>query len=205
MPWTGPVFPTLAAIPGQTYPRKRSPNWSSVKQDALSSKRTRFSLVSYPTYSFEIPVSYLKTDAVTQQWQTLIGFINSVNGAVNLFGYTDPLDSSAANQQFGVGDGTTLGPFQLVRTLGGFTEPVFLLNGAPTIKVGGVSNTNWTVDAYGNINFTAGHAPASAAALTWSGSFYWPCRFDDDTTDFNQFLSNVIECKALKFTSEKLA
>lgn len=202
MPWAGPVFP---ALPGITYPRKRSPNWSSVKNDALSGKRIRASLFSYPTYSFELPLSYLKTDSSTQQWQQLIGFINSLNGAVGLFGYSDPLDSSVSNQEFGVGDGTTLGPFQLVRTLGGFTEPVFLLNGAPTIEVGGVSETHFTIDAYGNVTFNSGHAPGSAAALTWSGSFYWPCRLDDDTTDFNQFMSNLYEVKSLKFSTEKLA
>jgi hypothetical protein len=201
MPWTGAVLPDL---PGLTYPRKRSPNWSAVKQDALSGKRTRYSLFSYPTYSYEIPLSYLKTDAVTLQWQTLMAFINSLSGAVGLFGYSDPMDSSVTNQGFGTGDGTTLGPFQLVRSLGGFTEPVFLLNGAPTIEVASTPNTQWTVDQYGNVTFNSGHAPASGAALTWGGSYYWPCRLDDDTTEFSQFVSNLFEVKALKFSTEKL-
>lgn len=201
MPWTGPVLP---ALPGLTFPRKRNPNWSSVKNDSLSNRRTRFSLVSYPTYSFEIPISYLKTDALTLQWQTLMGFINSLNGTVGLFGYADPLDQGVSGQEFAVGDGSTLGPFQLVRGLGGFVEPVFLLNGAPTIQVAGVTSSSWTVDGYGRVTFTTGNAPANGAALTWSGSYFWPCRFDDDTTNFDQFFSNMLEVKALKFTSEKL-
>lgn len=200
MPWTGPVFPSL---PGETYPKKLGVNWSSVKQDALSGKRTRFSLFTYPTHSYELPFSYLRTDS-TLEWQTLVGFINSLNGPVGLFGYTDPDDNTVSGQEFGLGDGTTLGPFQLVRALGGFAEPVFLLNGNPTIEVAGVPNSNWTVDAYGRVTFTTGNAPVSGAALSWSGSYYIPCRLDDDTSDFSKFLSTIWELKALKFSSEKL-
>jgi hypothetical protein len=90
----------------------------------------------------------------------------------------------------------------LVRALGGFAEPVFLLNGNPTIDVAGTPTTAFTVDAYGRVTFTT--APASGALLTWSGAFYWPVRFDDDTTEFSQFVFNLYEVKALKFTSEKL-
>jgi hypothetical protein len=201
MPWTGPVFPSL---PGITYPVKRGLTWSGVKNDALSGKRVRFSLFSYPTRSFEVPFSFLRSDNVNAEWQQLEGFINSLNGTTNLFGFTDPDDNTIANQEFAVGDGTTLGPFQLVRALGGFVEPVFLLNGNPTIKVAGTLNTNWVVDAYGRVSFTAGNAPASSAALTWSGSYYVPCRLDEDVTDFSKFLSQIYELKKLSFSSEKL-
>lgn len=200
MPWTGPVFPPLG---GETYPKKLTINWSSVKQDALSGRRSRFSLFTYPTHSYELPFSYLRSDS-NAEWQTLAGFINSVNGPVQLFGYADPDDNLAVNQEFAVGDGTTLGPFQLVRSLGGFVEPVFLLNGNPTIKVAGTLTTNWTVDAYGRVTFTSGNAPGSAAAVTWSGEYYIPCRFDEDSTDYNKFLAKIFENKALKFSSEKL-
>jgi hypothetical protein len=202
MPWTGPVFPTL---PGITYPVKRSPNWRAVKQDGLSGKRTRLSLFTDPTYSFELPFSFLRSDSVNLEWQQLQGFINSLNGAVGLFGFTDPDDNSVSGQGFGEGDGTTLGPFQLVRALGGFAEPVFLLNGYPTIYVNGIVNTQWKIDAFGNVFFNSGNAPASGALLSWSGSYYWPCRFDEDTTDFSKFLNQIFELKSLKFTTEKLS
>ena len=199
MPWTGPVFPSL---PGITYPVKRSPNWSAVKNDALSGKKTRFSLFSYPTYSYEVPFSFLRSDASNLEWQTLMGFINSLNGPVQLFGFIDPDDHTVSNQNFGVGDGATTGPFQLVRAMGGFTEPVFLLNGAPTIKIAGTPTAAFTVDGYGAVTFNS--APANGAALTWTGSYYIPCRLDEDSTDVSKFLTTIWELKALKFSSEKL-
>lgn len=201
MAWPGPVLPALG---GLTFPRQRNVNWSKVDNAALSGKKTRFSLFSYPTYSYEIPISYLRTDALILEWQTLLGFINSLAGGVGLFGYSDPHDNSVTNQEFAVGDGVTLGPFQLVRALGGFVEPVFLLNGNPTIKVGGTPSSNWTVDGYGRVTFTTGNAPGNGAALTWSGSYYFGCRFDEDTVNFEQFVSNIFSMKALKFSSEKL-
>lgn len=201
MAWSGPVFPSL---PGITYPVKRGVQWSGVKQDALSGKRTRSTLFTYPIRQFEVVFSFLRVDSADQEWQQLEGFINSLLGTINLFGFTDPNDCVVSNQGFGVGDGTTLGPFQLVRGLGGFAEPVFLLNGDPTIKVAGTPSTNWTVDAYGRVTFTTGNAPASGADLTWSGSFYFPCRMDEDVTDFSLFLYQLYELKSLKFSSEKL-
>jgi hypothetical protein len=146
MPWTGPVLPALPSI---SYPGKRSPTWSAAKQEALSGKRTRYSLFTYPIYAYEIPLNYLRTDQAFQEWQQLVGFINSVQGPVELFGYTDPDDNAIANQEFGVGDGVTTGPFQLVRALGNFVEPVFLLNGAPTISVAGTPTSAFSVDLYG--------------------------------------------------------
>jgi hypothetical protein len=199
MPWNGPVFPTL---PGITYPVKRSPNWSSVKNDMLGGKRVRVSNYSYPTYSYELPFSFLRSDSINAEWQTFVGFINSLNGGVNLFGYTDPDDNTVSGQGFGAGDGTTTGPFQLVRSLGGFTEPVFLINGTPTISVAGTPTSAFTIDAYGRVTFTS--APANNAALTWSGSYYWPCRLDEEVTDMSKFLATIWEAKSLKFSSEKL-
>lgn len=201
MPWTGPVLPALPSI---SYPRKRSPTWSAVKNDALSGKRARTTLFTYPTYSYELPLNYLRTDPGVAEWQGLMGFINALAGAVGLFGYDDPDDNAVTAQAFGEGDGTTLGPFQLVRALGNFVEPVFLLNGAPQIFVDGVASANWTVDLYGRVTFTAGNAPASGTELTWTGAYYWPCRFDEDSIEMEKFLATIWQCKSLKFSTEKL-
>lgn len=199
MAWAGAVFPSLPLI---SFPLKRSPMWSAVKQDALSGKRVRYSLFSYPLWSFEIPITGLRTASQYAEWQTFVGFINSLYGTTGLFGYTDIVDNSVTNQAFGTGNGSTKGPFGLVRTLGGFTEPVFLINGTPTVSVNGTPTAAYTIDAYGNITFT--NAPANNAALTWTGSFYWPCRFDDDVIDMELFVANIYSVKSVKFSTEKL-
>ena len=58
------------------------------------------------------------------EYQTLVGFWNSVmTTAGGVFAYVDPEDNAVASQEMGVGDGATTS-FQLVRTLGGFDDPV---------------------------------------------------------------------------------
>jgi uncharacterized protein (TIGR02217 family) len=195
-----PVFPTL---PGIAYPVKRSPVWSTAKADALSGKRTRTALRTYPTYNYEVSFKFLRTNVGTE-WQTIMGFVNGLNGPATLFAFTDPDDSVATNQQFGSGDGATTN-FQLVRTLGGFAEPVVLLNGNPTIQVAGVTKTlgvDYAISATANIVFAT--PPANGAALTWSGNYYWPCRLDDDETGLANTMSTFYELKTLKFSTEKL-
>lgn len=193
-----PVFPSLAGI---AYPVKPSIEWPTVKQDALSGKRIRVPLCTYPIRHWDVPFSFLRSDSTNLEWQTFIGFINSLQGPAQLFAYDDPNDDAVTSQEFGEGDGTSTA-FQLVRALGGFAEPVFLVNGTPTIKVNGTPTTPASISAYGVVNFTT--APASAATLTWTGSFYWPCRLDDELTNLSQFMQRLFECKSLKFSSEKL-
>lgn len=194
----------MPAMVGLTFPVKRTPTWSTSKNDALSGKRTRYPLWTYPIWQWEISFDILRSDAVNLELQTLMGFINSVNGAAQLWQYDDPTDDAVTLQSFGQGDGTSTA-FQLVRALGGFAEPVFLVNGAPSIFVGGVLMTvvtDYTISAYGVVTFTV--PPANGATLQWTGNFYWGCRFDDDAASFSQFMSTFWDLKSLKFSSEKL-
>jgi hypothetical protein len=192
------VFPSLL---GLGFPVRRSTTWRTIKQDALSGKRARFALWTYPLYAYELPFEFLRSDSVNLEWQTLMGFIDSVNGAAQLWAYSDPDDNAVTAQGFGTGDGHT-SSFQLVRALGGFTVPVFLVNGTPQIFVGGVLTAPASISAYGVVNFTT--PPANGALLTWTGSFFWPCRFDDDVADFSKFMNQFWELKSLKFSTEKL-
>ena len=43
--------------------------------------------------------------------------------------------------------------------------------------------------------------PAYGAALTWTGTFNWLCRFDDDSVEFNKFADQYWELQKLTFTS----
>jgi hypothetical protein len=195
------AIPVFAPPIGLSWPVPRSVIWDTVKHDAISGKRIRFPNWTYPTYKYEMPINLLRLAAAYQEWQTLEGFINAVQGAAQLWAYNDPNDNAVSNQVFGVGDGNTVA-FQLVRGFGGFAAPVFLINGTPAITVAGTLTSSFTVSAYGVVTFAA--APAAAAALAWTGSFYFPCRFDDDTSVFENFMSGLARIKSLKFSTEKL-
>jgi uncharacterized protein (TIGR02217 family) len=204
------TFPTF---PGLTLPVKKSMRWDTVKQDALSGRRTRVPLWTYPLSDYELTFSFFRGDTTFAEYQTMLGFIAAVQGAAQLFQYDDPTDDAVTNQPFGAGDGATTA-FQLVRSIGGQTAPVFLAKLAAglvtQITVGGVPTTNYTVSAYGVVTF--GFTPTVGASIQWTGGYYQPCRFDDDVTMFEQFsiVSNynqpggMFELKTLKMSSEKL-
>jgi hypothetical protein len=194
-----PVFPS---VPGITFPVKRFPHWTGTRHDALSGKRVRTTYMTYPTYDYEVGFSFLRTAAAFTEWQTMVGFINQLNGSQGLFLYNDVDDNTATQASFGTGDGVTTG-FQLTRPLGGFTEPVFFPDTPiPTVRVGGSATSAYTVGTLGVINFTS--APALGAALDWTGTFKWPCRLDLDQFGLEKFASGLYELKVLKFSTEKL-
>lgn len=194
------VFPTLTGLAMEVT---RSPLWNTMKQETPSGREYRGIFQIYPRYRYTLIFNYLRDTTLAPDYRTLLGFFNSMKGGWDTFLFTDPDDSSVAGMQFGTGNGSLTG-FQLVRTLGNFSEPVYDINGAPTIKVAGVTKTagsDYTIGTTGIVTFTA--APANGAALTWTGSFYWRCTFEDDSMDFDKFMNLLWSVKKLSLKTQK--
>ena len=113
--------------------------------------------------------------------------------------YTDSDDCAVTGQSFGIGDGSTK-TFGLVRSYGGFVEPIGAVNGTPTIYINGSSTSAYTIT---NNVLTFTSAPSSGSVLTWTGNFYYKCRFMQDSMEFNQFLHQLWEAKKVEFVSIK--
>lgn len=115
-------------------------------------------------------------------------------GRVLPFRLRHPTFYTATDEWFGTGDGTTTA-FQLgikfdpqkaiIGTDGTLTyfRPIYLLDGAPTIKKDGVTQTlttHYTISPTGLVTFLS--APTAASVLTWStnasGGFEFAMRFD---------------------------
>ena len=102
-----------------------------------------------------------------------------------------PDDGTATQQGFGSGDGATT-EFQLYRALGGFAEPVYAPTTVSEVRVAGVAQTvgvDYTLGSLGVIDFTV--APAAGAALDWTGTFDWLCRFEDDSIGLERILMGL--------------
>lgn len=98
------------------------------------------------------------------------------------FLFRDWSDFQAVDAQFGTGDGTTT-TFQLSKTssLPGGTPYIRTVRAPESgviVKVAGVVTAASVSQTDGSVVFTA--APASGAALTWSGNYLLQVRFDDD-------------------------
>jgi hypothetical protein len=220
---TTPVFPYL---PGLGWPVTRSPgDFDTVTQVAMSGKEVRFANRTQARYKYELVVESLSSNSananlVAQSKQTLEGFFNQCLGGALIFNYWDVDDCQVTAQEFSVGDGVTTS-FQLGRASGGWVDLIFAPlnqagpvvvpnpNGAGTINApypapliydnsSLVSSANYTI-TNGLVAFN--YAPTSGHALTWTGNFYWPCNFDDDTLALAKFMGGLWEAKSIKFTS----
>jgi len=202
---TIPTFPTLS---GLEYPVKRSPLWSSIPQQAISGVKTVLQLFTYPLYKWSLSFSYLGSAGSNTDWQTLLGFFNSVAGTALPFHFNDPDDNSVANQSLGVGNGTQT-QFIFVRALGGFVEPiqdvtqasVTVYNaGTPTVAFTYLTDPNWGF-TYG-VQFTV--APVAGHAITATFNYNWPCRFSADSLDFENFLFRFWNLKKVELEGMKV-
>lgn len=191
------VYPTL---PGLAYKVKRVSGFKTQVHETASGREYRSALMVYPRDRYTLQYEFLRDRNATDEMRTLLGFYRSRRGAYDSFLLNDPDDNAVSAQAFGTGDGTTK-TFQLVRTLGGFVEPVYDLNGAPAIyKAGVLQGSGYTVSATGAVTFTT--APAAGAVLTWTGSYYWRVRFVKDDLELEKFMnelwSGTLELKVVK-------
>jgi uncharacterized protein (TIGR02217 family) len=158
--------------------------------------------MTYPLRKYSLSYEVLRAGAEAEL-QTLEAFFNACYGSHDTFLYSDPDDNAVTDQNFGTGNGSNM-TFYLARTRGSFTEPVQSSNGTPTIKVNGVTKTpgtDYSISAAGAVVFTT--APASGAALTWTGSYYWRCKFKQDAAEFDQFLADLWQLQRLEFRTVK--
>lgn len=197
------VFPVLSGV---VYPVVKTPHWATDVHRSVSGRVATLAWYSYPFYTFELGFSFLRQDTANKEWQTLVAFYNTVNGRANIFRYNDPTDNSVTTNTFGTGNGTTT-QFQLLRTITGtsvtWNDPVFYPT-AQTIFDNGVTVNplNYSVGSTGIVTFNT--PPTSGHTLTWTGTFDWLCRFDDDMAEFENFAYTFWELRKISFSSEKV-
>ena len=112
-------FPNLS---GLSWDVARTPTFRTLTQTSASGLELRAAFWSRPRWQWSLSYDLLRADA-TADLQTLAGFFLARQGSCDSFLYTDPNDKAVTGQAIGTGDGTTTA-FQLVRSFGGYLEPV---------------------------------------------------------------------------------
>jgi len=132
------VYP---ALPGLTWPVKRTPVWATRVQTSASGREWRQSLTTTPRYRYVLPYEFLRNEATYAEFQTLFGFFNARRGSYDTFLFDDLADDTAVLQPVGIGNASQTA-FQLVRSLGGNAQPIFDLGPEPVVEVAGVPQSN---------------------------------------------------------------
>lgn len=200
------VLPTLK---GKTFDVVRIPMWNTKTSQFLSGKEIRINNGwTYPRYQWDVKYEFLRSDTTNAELQSLLGFYNARNGSYDSFLYADSDDNAVTSQLIATGNGA-LTSFQLVKSFGGFVEPVFAPNVVTSVFVGGVDKVGfWSVSSWGSatpgiLTFTGGFIPSGGQSIVATFSYYYPCRFVDDKISLSNFMYQLWDCRKLSFISIK--
>jgi uncharacterized protein (TIGR02217 family) len=194
------VFPI--ALPGLSVTSPIvAPRFNTKAQGAVSGRETRAAFMQYPLWDITVGYEFLRTSVVLPELNTLVGFFGARKGSWDSFLILLPEDNACTDMAFATGDGVTR-VFQLTRSRGAggfaFSEPVMNVLALTNIKAAGsvVSGATYSIGSTGLVTFIT--APANGALLTWTGSYYFRCRFLQDTVEFARFMSNLWDAKKVQ-------
>ena len=205
MPDVG-VFPSL---PGLAWNVVKAPIFQTRIQRAVSGRELRAADYPYPLWQFTLGFEFLRDNPAAgyDELHALLGFYMLCQGAFATFLFDDPYDDRVAGQALGTGNASQK-QFQLVRSLGaslpggGVAEPVVAPNQVASVYFDGVTQppASYTVDpATGLVSFAS--PPPYGEIVSADFSFYFRCRFVDDSYDFENFMLRLWQLKKLTFIS----
>lgn len=202
------VYPGPSLLPGLTWNRERTYLWATEIQEATSGKESRLRYRQYPRVRFQLKYDLLRDNLTPSEAKRLVGLFNALAGAYDTCLFTDPDFNSVTAESFGTGNGSTTA-FQLVaryQVSGGPGTPELIqnFNGAPSLFDNGspISGGSYTLGPTGIVTF--GTPPVSGHALTWTGSFYYRVRFQEDELPLTQFMQSWWQSREVALISVKL-
>jgi len=186
------TFPTYRLPSDVEEGAQGGPEFSTVIQESVSGQEQRVKVWAKCRARYDIAYSVLHSDDPVGNYRAILALFYAHNGRLRGFRFKDWGDFQASDTIFGVGDGSdttfqlskTYDPSQiLLGTPGSFTytREIYLLATTPVIKNNGVTQTpttHYTISSTGLVTFVV--APTTGHALTWSGEFDIPVRFDAD-------------------------
>ena len=200
------IFP---ALPGLAWSVTKAPTFQTRVQRAVSGRELRALDYPYPLWQFTLVFAFLRDSPTAgfDELRTLMGFYLTCQGAYGTFLFQDPSDYQAVAQYIGTGD-SSLAVFQLQRTLGtalpsgGFVEPIVAPNLVTAVYFDGIvqSSSSYSVDPDTGL-LTFGTPPATSLVITADFTYWFRCRFVDDSCDFENFMYRLWQLKKLAFIS----
>lgn len=167
-----------------------SPTFSNVIQEAIAGNEQRFARWTKCRGVGDVSYGLERSSDPTGDFRAILAMYRAHVESLYPFRFRDWSDYTATDENFGTGDASTT-QFQLTMTydpsfilLGStgsllYVRDIFLLASTPVIKVDGVTKTvttDYTIGTDGVVTFTS--APANGKAITWTGEFDVPVRFD---------------------------
>ena len=199
------AFPTYRLPPDVEEGAQGGPEFATVIQESVSGQEQRVKVWAKCRAKYDIGYSVLHSDDPVGSYRAVLSLFYAHNGRFRPFRFKDWGDYQADGTSFGVGTGSATAfqlsktydpPLILLNTPGSFTytREIYLLATTPVIKVNNVTQTvttDYTIGATGLVTFTS--PPTNGHALTWTGEFDIPVRFDVDYLPVNLNVNSIAE------------
>lgn len=216
-----PLFPKL---PPEGFPVRKTPIFTAWEHKSVAGFQYQTARQVYPNWDFQLQYgdsSWLReqtqnsvlfaTNSPFVEFEALSQLFLKCLGSYGEFWYDDPEDDSRTGQIIAIGNGSA-SSFRIMRTWGieplARLEPVGGVNLGNTIAVylnGVVQLTNtYTVtnDLSGShLNFAT--PPAAGAIVSMDFSFYFRCRWKEDSQQYDQWAMNLWQYGRCEFRSVK--
>ena len=202
------IFP---ALPGLGWSVSKAPRFATRTQKSVSGRELRIVDQVNPIWTFTLTYEILRDKHDTRgpgglgagfdELRTLAGFFLQQQGALLPFLFDDPTDDNVTGQVLGTGNSSTA-QFQLVRTMGGFAEPITAPDTVAAIYFNGIRQdpAGYTVDAAtGLVTFAT--PPPAGQLVAADFTYRFRVRFADDTAEFENFMYQLWQLKQLKLQS----
>lgn len=186
------TFPTYRLPTDIEVGAQGGPEFMTVIQEAISGQEQRIRVWAKCRAKYDIGYSILNSEDAAGNYRAVYHLFYGHLGRLYPFRFKDWNDYQATADNFGTGDGSdltfqlskTYDPSQIMLNTPGsrtYTREIYLLANTPIIKVNGVTKAtpgDYSISATGLVTFTS--APTNGHALTWTGEFDIPVRFDID-------------------------
>lgn len=189
------TIPTYRLPPHVEQGARGGPSFMTVIQEAVSGKEQRIRQWAKCRAKYDISYGISNDDLADVQALFLAHI-----GKLHPFRFKDWADYQATDVRFGTGDGSET-EFQLTKTydpgqllLGSpgsltYVRTITCVSGTPVIEVAGSPTTDYTLSGTGLVTFNT--PPANNDALTWTGEFDIPVRFDTDHLAVSMILADM--------------
>jgi uncharacterized protein (TIGR02217 family) len=198
---------TFPKLPGLGWSVTKAPVSQTRIQRAVSGRELRALDYPYPLYQFTLTFNFLRNAAAYGEWNTLLGFIEACQGAYGTFLFNDPSDNMATGQFLGSGNSSGA-TFQLQYYKGSavtFARPVDAVNQLTAVYFNGITQSPTIYSCATGLNSTGAVTfatpPPSGITITADCTYYFRCRFVDDSQSGENFMYQLWSMKKLNFIS----
>jgi len=187
------------------------PSFKNVIQESIAGTEQRFAQWTKCRGVGDLSYGILSSTDPLGDYRAVLSLFRAHGGRLYPFRFKDWSDFQATNENFGSGNGSAVS-FQLTMTydpsyilLGvagslQYVRNITLVSGTPTIKVAGVTKTagvDYNISSSGVVVFTSAPSGSPAPALTWTGEFDVPVRFDTDQLPVIMSMSDLASIRSI--------